>query len=289
MQDLNSGLIKQNEPLSKHCSYNTGGDARYFAAPKNVKDLITVWQFITSNSIKYQIIGNGTNVLFDDRGFDGIIVTLRNLNRYCIVDGEYVTAGSGMMLDEIVEFSLFTGLAGMEDLSGIPGTIGGAVFMNAGAFDIEMKDIVEKVSVFEKGEVTTLSNKEVGFDYRRSNIEGKIVLETVLRLKKATMEAMIRRQAILAKRKSKQPLEYPSCGSVFKRPRNGYAGKLIEDCNLKGFTIGGAKVSEKHANFIVNFNNATSRDIKDLIDYVKKVVYEKTGVMLEEEVKIIDF
>jgi UDP-N-acetylmuramate dehydrogenase len=289
MQDLNNSLIKLNEPLSKHCSYNTGGPARYFAAPKNIKDLMAVWQFIVSNSIKYQFIGNGSNVLFDDRGFDGIIVTLKNLNRYCIADGEYVMAGAGMMLDEVVEFSLFTGLGGMEDLSGIPGTIGGAVFMNAGAFEREMKDIVEKVSVFEEGRGFALYSKEAGFAYRKSNLEGKIVLETVLRLKKSSIDAMIRRQTILDKRKSKQPLEYPSCGSVFKRPEEGYAGKLIEDCNLKGFAIGGAKVSEKHANFIVNFNSATSSDIKELIYYVKKVVYEKTGIMLEEEVKIIDF
>ncbi|MEF3254889.1 MAG: UDP-N-acetylmuramate dehydrogenase [Deferribacterales bacterium] len=288
MEDL-SRIIKEFEPLSKHCSYRTGGPARYFATPKNLYDLNRVMEFIQSNTFKYIIIGNGSNVLFDDRGFDGVVISLKYLNRYMFIDGEIFIAGAGVLLDDAVEYSILNNLTGMEELSGIPGTIGGAVFMNAGAFNTEMKDIIYAINLYEGGIVRKISNEEANFSYRRSSLEGKIVLEVEMNLKRSKNVDITKRYDILNRRAMKQPLEYPSCGSVFKRPEGSYAGKLIEEAGLKGFSIGGAKISEKHANFIVNYNNATSDDIKRIIEFVKKKVYEETGVMLEEEVKIIDY
>lgn len=288
MQDLNN-IIKRDEILAKHCSYKVGGPAKYFATPRNENELLLVEDFISRNKLKCMILGNGSNILFDDRGFDGCVISLKYLNRYTFIDRELVVAGAGVSLDDLVKYTLENNLSGMEDLSGIPGTVGGAVFMNAGAFNCEIKDIVKYIKLFENNKIFTIENSEAGFEYRKSTLEEKIILEVSMQLKKGGTDHLLRREELLLKRWEKQPLDYPSCGSVFKRPTGSYAGKLIEDCNLKGFTIGGAKISEKHANFIVNFNNATGKDIRELINYIKDTVWVKTGVMLEEEVKIIDF
>ncbi len=287
MPDLNN-IIRYDEPLSLHCSYKTGGPAKYFAEPKSNAELEYVWDFLKEKGIKYIIIGNGTNILFDDEGFNGLVISLKKLNRYIILDGEKVYTGAGVLLDDLILFTITNRLSGLERLSGIPGTIGGAIYMNAGAFDSEIKDVVESVEVFKDGKFTHLSKGEITFSYRKSSITDEIVTSVTLKLTYSKDDLFKTRNDILSRREEKQPLEYPSCGSVFKRPPGTFAGKLIEECGLKGFTIGGAKVSEKHSNFIINFNNATSRDIKELISHVKKVVYEKTGVMLEEEVKIIE-
>ncbi|MCA1933320.1 MAG: UDP-N-acetylmuramate dehydrogenase [Calditerrivibrio sp.] len=288
MQDLND-ILKKDELLSKHCSYRVGGPAKYFATPRNEYELLAVEEFILKNNLKYLLLGGGTNILFDDRGFNGCVLSLKHLNRYIFIDGETVVAGAGILLDDLVKYTLENNLSGMEDLSGIPGTVGGSVFMNAGAFQCEIKDIVKNIKLMENGKIFTIENSEAGFGYRQSRLHGKKILEVSIQLKKGGINSLIRREEILFKRWDKQPLEYPSCGSVFKRPSGGYAGKLIEDSGLKGFSIGGAKISEKHANFIVNFNNATGRDIRELINHIKKTVMEKFGVLLEEEVKIIDF
>ncbi len=287
MLDLNS-IIKSNEPLSKHCSYKTGGPARFFAEPKNNLELMLIWNFLQEKKLRYLVIGNGTNVLFDDAGFDGLILSLKKLNRFMIIDKNILTAGSGILLDDMVLFSIINNLSGIEHLSGIPGTVGGAIYMNAGAFDTEIKDILYSVEIFKDGEFTTLKASELSFSYRKSSIKDEIVVSGSFKLNFAKNDPHKIRDDILNKRGEKQPLEYPSCGSVFKRPPGTYAGKLIEECGLKGFSIGGAKVSEKHSNFIINFNNASSKDIKDLISHVKMVVFQKTGIMLEEEVKIIE-
>ncbi|ADR18043.1 UDP-N-acetylmuramate dehydrogenase [Calditerrivibrio nitroreducens] len=287
MLDLNS-IIKSNEPLSKHCSYKTGGPARFFAEPKNNLELMLIWNFLQEKKLRYLVIGNGTNVLFDDAGFDGLILSLKKLNRFMIIDKNILTAGSGILLDDMVLFSIINNLSGIEHLSGIPGTVGGAIYMNAGAFDTEIKDVLYSVEIFKDGEFTTLKASELSFSYRKSSIKDEIVVSGSFKLNFAKNDPHKIRDDILNKRGEKQPLEYPSCGSVFKRPPGTYAGKLIEECGLKGFSIGGAKVSEKHSNFIINFNNASSKDIKDLISHVKMVVFQKTGIMLEEEVKIIE-
>jgi UDP-N-acetylmuramate dehydrogenase len=283
-----SEIIKQDEPLKLHCSYRTGGNARYFAEPKNNAELLKVWGFLKNYGVKYTIIGNGSNVLFDDDGYDGLVISLKKLNRFIILDGEKLIAGSGVTLDDLVSIAVENHLAGIERLSGIPGTVGGAIYMNAGAFDVEIKDVVESVEVFKDGIFKVLKRDDISFSYRKSSITDEIVTAASFSMKYVLDDLFRVRLDILKRRDEKQPLDYPSCGSVFKRPIGTYAGKLIEECGLKGFSIGGAKISEKHGNFIINYNNATSKDIKEIIEYTKKVVFEKTGIMLEEEVKIIE-
>jgi len=283
-----SEIIKQDEPLKLHCSYRTGGNARYFAEPKNNAELLKVWGFLKNYGVKYTIIGNGSNVLFDDDGYDGLVISLKKLNRFIILDGEKLIAGSGVTLDDLVSIAVENHLAGIERLSGIPGTVGGAIYMNAGAFDVEIKDVVDSVEVFKDGIFKVLKRDEISFSYRKSSITDEIVTAASFSMKYVLDDLFRVRFDILKRRDEKQPLDYPSCGSVFKRPTGTYAGKLIEECGLKGFSIGGAKISEKHSNFIINYNNATSKDIKEIIEYTKKVVFEKTGIMLEEEVKIVE-
>lgn len=278
--------IIKNEPLSNHTSYMTGGDAKLFLEPYTTQDLIEAIQYIKNE--KFFILGKGSNVLFSDNFFDGVVLSLKNLNRYAFIDGNMLVSGAGCLLDDIVKFSILNDLGGIEELSGIPGSVGGAVFMNAGAFDGEIKDVVNYVKIVDmSGKTILLKKNEINFKYRSSGLDKKIVVEAGFFLSKGAN--LYKREEILSKRESKQPLDYPSCGSVFKRPKGNFAGTLIESCGLKGYRIGNAKVSEKHANFIVNLGGATSTDIYNIIQYVKDKVYKETGIMLEEEVKLVNF
>jgi len=278
--------ISKNEPLSKHTSYLTGGDAKLFLEPYTTQDLKNALQYIENE--KFFILGSGSNVLFSDNFFDGVVISLKNFNRYAFIESNMLVSGAGCLLDDIVRFSIYNNLSGMENLSGIPGSIGGAVFMNAGAFNTEIKDIIDYVKVIDiSGEVSVLKKNDINFTYRRSGLDNKIVIEAGFLLKKGA--DLCRSEDILSKRESKQPLEYPSCGSVFKRPPGNFAGTLIESCGLKGYRVGNAKVSEKHANFIVNLGGATSTDIYKIIQHVKDKVYKETGIILEEEVKLVNF
>ncbi len=284
--------LKKNEPLKNHCSYKTGGNALYFAEPVNTYELIEIIEFASNENLETFIFGKGSNILFSDNDFNAVVISTARLNNYILRKENNFVVGAGIKLDNFVKFSIFSGFEGAENLSGIPGCIGGNVFMNAGAFDTEMKDIVLSVTVLnEDDEMEILQNEEIGFDYRRTlNLNNKIILSANMILRKSNnSDAFLRRIEILKKRSAKQPLDFPSCGSVFKRPENNYAGTLIESCGLKGFSLGGAKVSEKHANFILNFNNATSSDIYSLINHVKETVFMQTGILLEEEVKLINF
>lgn len=285
--------IRENELLSKYCSYKTGGPTKYFAEPTTNEELIETLQWKQDQGLKSFVMGLGSNILFSDKGFDGLVISLRSLNKQITINQDFISAGAGIVLDNLIKFSLKNGFIGMENLSGIPGCIGGNIFMNAGAFATEMKDIVYSVKVLNKNlKIINMQNHEIGFSYRRTeHIKEMIVLEADFKLKfdSNNFDGVNIRKSILEKRLSKQPLDYPSCGSVFKRPEGNYAGTLIENCGLKGFSIGGATVAEKHANFIINANNASSSDIYNLIQHVKKVVKTKTGIMLQEEVKLIGF
>ncbi len=284
--------IRQNEPLKKYCSYKTGGNALYFASPTNVKELISALEFADKNKLEVFIFGEGNNILFSDRNFNAMVISSAKLNRYILNHLNTFVVGAGISLDDFVLYSISKGFEGAENLSGIPGCIGGNIFMNAGAFGTEMKDIVTKITILnENNEIEIINNADIGFKYRKTeNLKNKIILSADIKLNEnKTMVPFFERINILNKRKSKQPLEFPSCGSVFKRPENNFAGALIEQCGLKGFSLGGAKVSEKHANFIVNFNNATSSDIYTLIHHVKETVFTQTGILLEEEVRLVNF
>lgn len=290
----NNMVINKSVSLKEYTSYKTGGKALYFADCKSNDDVSYALKFACDNNLKYEVIGGGSNLLISDKGYNGLIICTKNLNRYILNTGKNILkCGAGIVLADLVLYACNHGLAGMESMAGIPGSTGGACKMNAGAFNQEIKDTLITVTFMNSdGSISTLKNHEIGFGYRKSQaLKDKIVLEAEFLYKndKTSEELLNIRKEILEKRKEKQPLHKPSCGSVFKRPEGNYAGTLIEKCGLKGYSIGGAVVSTKHANFILNENNATSSDIYNLIQHVIKEVHSQTGITLEPEVRLIGF
>jgi UDP-N-acetylmuramate dehydrogenase len=284
-------LLKSNEPLKYHCFYKTGGKALFFAEPFTTSELFEILDFAEKKNLNIFIYGKGSNILFSDKDFEAVVISTSRLNNYILRNKNEFIVGAGVSLDEFVEYSIIEGFEGLENLSGIPGCIGGNIVMNAGAFGSEIKDVVENITVLDNGKIITLNNDEIGFGYRKTeNLLNKVVLSAKIKLTICKFRNCFqKRKEILQKRKEKQPLDFPSCGSVFKRPENNFAGALIESCGLKGFSLGGAKISEKHANFILNYNNANSSDIYTLINHVKETVFIQTGILLEEEVRLINF
>lgn len=284
--------ILENVSLSGHCNYKTGGPAKYFSAPKNNEELACTLSWAKEKGVKKEIIGGGANLLISDKGYDGLIISTAFLHRFICREGEMVSCGAGLKLVELVVYCIGEGLSGLENLAGIPGCVGGAIRMNAGAFGTEIKDSVVNISLMdEEGQKTTVSSNEALFGYRKSDgLAGFIITGGEFALKKGdALELDKVKSDILARRKEKQPLEKPSCGSVFKRPVNGFAGAYIEACGLKGLKKGDAMISDKHANFILNMGQATSADIKWLIDKVIETVLKEKGVILDAEVKFIGF
>lgn len=280
----------QYEPMKNHTTFRIGGPAKCIYMPSSVEEIISIIENCKASSERYMILGNGSNVLFMDEGFDGIIIQIySNMNNISFVDN-MIYAEAGALLSKIACVARDNSLSGMEFAAGIPGTLGGAVVMNAGAYGGEMKDIIQYVDVLEKDmTVKRYSCDEMDFSYRHSIIdEHRIVLGAAILLASANRDDINARMNELKEaRVSKQPLEYPSAGSTFKRPEGYFAGKLIEDSGLKGYKVGGAMVSSKHSGFVINYDNATSKDVLKLIDDVKDTVYKKFGVMLEPEVRII--
>lgn len=283
--------VLQNVSLKDYTSIKVGGNADVIVLPdsiEKIKDCITL---LRKKNITYMIKGNGSNLVFSDEGFRGVIIEVCSKLSKIEVDGEYMVAEAGALLSQAANRALAHSLTGLEFASGIPGTVGGAAFMNAGAYDGDMSGvIVETLNLDREGNFVTLKGEEHGFSYRNSKIQQNdlICLRVTMKLQRGNPEEIRAKMKDLnARRREKQPLDMPSAGSVFKRPPGHYAGKLIQDCGLKGFSIGGAQVSEKHCGFIVNTGNATAKDIVDLISYIQKTVYEKTGVLLEPEVRII--
>ncbi len=287
---LREGKLYLNEPMKRHTSFKIGGPADVLVVPNNRKELLEAISLLKRENIPFFILGNGTNLLVSEKGIRGVVIKLSSL-RNVIVEGNRIIAEAGAPLSYIANVALVHELAGFEFASGIPGTLGGAIVMNAGAYGPEMKDVVEKVEVLDgEGNILILSNEEMNFSYRHSIIQEKdwIVLRAWLSLTKGKYEEIkSKMEELNAKRKEKQPLEYPSAGSTFKRPPGYYAGKLIEEAGLKGYSIGGAKVSEKHSGFIINTGNATFYDVLNLIEHIQKVVKEKFGVELVPEIKIV--
>lgn len=283
--------VKEHESLAKHCTFRIGGEADMLILPKNEDEIIDALDYCKNENIKYMIIGNGSNILFPDEGYKGAIIEISSNMSDISVDGEYIYASAGALLSVIAKTALREELSGMEFAAGIPGTLGGAVYMNAGAYGGEMKDIIESVDILEGDVVKTYSVDELDLSYRHSILMSdpeKIVLGAKLRLSKCNPEEIKGRMMELAEaRKRKQPLEYPSAGSTFKRPEGYFAGKLIDDSGLRGYRVGGAAVSEKHCGFVINIDNATAADVKQVIADVQKIVNDKFGVSLETEVKIV--
>ncbi len=292
-QLLEEGISKENillnEPMSKHTSFKTGGNADLFVKAYSVEEIKSVLKVSKENNIPLFVLGNGTNLLVKDEGFRGIVLQIKLED--IEIEGTEVTVKSGVKNAILSRKLIDNSLTGFEFASGIPGTIGGAIKMNAGAYGSEMKDIVQEVTYLDfDGNIHTISNSECEFEYRHSRFfnEKVIILEVKLNFEKGNKEEIEEKVLELAKqRKEKQPLEYPNAGSTFKRGENYITAKLIDECGLKGHSIGGAQVSEKHAGFIVNKNNATSKDILNLIEYVKTKVKEQTGENIKLEIEVI--
>lgn len=282
-------LVK--EPMSSHTTFRIGGPADYFVMPSDAEELAGILKICKEEGKPWFILGNGSNLLVGDKGYRGVVIQLYKNFDGITIEGTSVTAKAGAMLIRVAKEAGKAGLTGLEFASGIPGTIGGAMVMNAGAYGGEMKDVVTSVTVLTReGELKTLTGEEMSFRYRGSVVEeqGYIVLEAVMRLAEGNVqEIQARMDELTAQRKMKQPIEYPSAGSTFKRPEGYFAGKLIMDSGLRGFQVGGAQVSEKHCGFVINTGGATAADVMQLICEVSDRVQEKFGVSLEPEVKRI--
>ena len=288
---IGKGHVLYDEPMKKHTTFRVGGPARALVEPGSAEDVKSVVEFCKSEQIPYYIVGNGSNLLVSDKGYDGVIIHLFKNMSAMRIEGNKVYVQAGALLSKVAVQAGRKGLTGMEFASGIPGTIGGALVMNAGAYGGEMKDIVESVKVLSKdGKIMELSNEQMDFSYRHSCVAEQeyLVLSAVLKLRQEEPERIFEFMELLREqRSSKQPLEYPSAGSTFKRPERYFAGKLIMDAGLADYTIGGAAVSKKHCGFVINKGGATAADILALIQHVQQVVKEQSGVELEPEVKLI--
>lgn len=280
-----------NEPMSQHTTFNIGGPADYLLFPSNMEQLSKIFVLLKNYDIPHTILGNGSNVLVLDKGIRGAVIKMHAPMSYKRCEGNRIVAGAGAYLKHVSQFAAENGLTGMEFACGIPGSLGGAVFMNAGAYDGEMAKIVVQVkTVTHNGKILTYERDELDFGYRHSVFQhnGQAICEIVLELapgEKASIQAKI--DDFTQRRESKQPLEMPSAGSTFKRPQGYFAGTLIDETGLKGLQIGGAQISTKHAGFVVNSGNATAADVLNLIKEVQERVYAKNGIRLFPEVRII--
>ncbi|MBP7796313.1 MAG: UDP-N-acetylmuramate dehydrogenase [Elusimicrobiales bacterium] len=283
----------ENKFAKEFTSYKVGGKIDIIVYPENIEDLLWLFEFIKKTGIKYFICGNSTNILVSDNGFRGVFIKTERIKNI-EVDGLIIRAQSGFLWDDMIRIAVNNGLDGLVKTSYIPGSVGGAVRMNAGAFGEETFDCLESVDVIDLNnlELKTFKKKDIVYGYRYvRDIENFFILSGEFRFRKSDKEELLNlRNEIIKKRIEKQPLDYPSAGSVFKRPLNNYASKLIDECGLKGLSVGGAMVSKKHCGFIINYNNATASDIYSLIKKVREIVYNKTGIELElEQVLVGEF
>lgn len=283
--------IATNEILAKHTTFKIGGPADYFITPKSKEQLVKSIQYCQANEVPYYILGKGSNVVFADKGYRGVIIQIYKKFDQITIEGTRITALAGVMLARLAKEAAEKGLSGLEGEAGIPGTVGGAVTMNAGAYGYEIKDHIVSAEVLDSlGTVHTFTKDQLKLGYRSSIIQEKnyIVLEAVFDLQPDSKEAILQKVVEFNKQRvAKQPLEYPSAGSTFKRPQGYFAGKLIMDAGLSGYRIGDIMVSEKHCGFVINVGNGTSKDFMQVIKDVKRIVYEKFQVMLEPEVRLI--
>lgn len=288
---LGKEKVRISEPMNRHTTFRIGGPADYFLLPSTAEEVKKILEICKEKELPYFILGNGSNLLVSDEGYCGVIIQLYRNYGGITVEGTDIRAGAGALLSQIASAAKNASLTGFEFAGGIPGTLGGAVVMNAGAYGGEMKDVLKEVTVMtEQGEIMTIPAEKLEMGYRTSLVKkaGYLVLEAVISLKVGDVEEI---KAIMKdlteKRVSKQPLEYPSAGSTFKRPEGYFAGKLIMDAGLRGYQVGGAQVSEKHCGFVINKGNATAADVCGLMKDVQEKVQEQFGVTLEPEVKFL--
>ena len=280
-----------DEPMKQHTTFRVGGNADYFVMPQSAEEVKNIVALCKEADMPYYILGNGSNLLVGDKGYRGVIIQIYKEMNHIRIDGDKVIAQAGALLSRVGTATLEAELTGFEFAAGIPGTVGGAVFMNAGAYGGEMKDIIANATVLTlDGDIVTINKEDLELGYRTSVIakKGYVVLEAEYQLQKGDKEAIrARMDELKVQRVTKQPLEYPSAGSTFKRPEGYFAGKLIQDAGLRGFQVGGAQVSEKHCGFVINKDQATAADIQELMRQVSDKVMQEFGVKLEPEVKTL--
>lgn len=294
LQDLKSlipeDIIKVNEPLKRYTYTETGGNADFYLSPTKNEDVQAIVRYAKEKDIPVTYLGNGSNIIIREGGIRGIVISLLSLKHINVSD-DAIIAGSGAAIIDVSRAARDHVLTGLEFACGIPGSVGGAVYMNAGAYGGEIKDCIDyALCVNEEGDLIQFTNKELELDYRNSIVQKQhlVVLEAAFTLEPGKLdEIQAKMDDLTERRESKQPLEYPSCGSVFQRPPGHFAGKLIQDSDLQGYRVGGVEVSKKHAGFMVNVDNGTATDYEDLIHHVQKVVKEKFDVELHREVRII--
>lgn len=283
--------VLTDEPMSRHTTFRVGGPAKLMALPKTEEETVAAVRLARELEVRPVFVGNGSNLLVDDAGLDAFVVKMTPGLSWWRTEGTVLTAGSGILLGSLANEAARHGLTGLEFAHGIPGSLGGAVTMNAGAYDGEMRQVVTSVRVLDhRGEIAEIPAEQCEFSYRHSAFSGgeRLILSAALQLAEGDQTAIRgRMEELMARRKEKQPLEYPSAGSTFKRPEGHFAAALIDRCGLKGLTVGGAQVSEKHAGFIINTGGATCRDILNLMEQVRERVFRETGVELEPEVKYL--
>lgn len=288
---LGQDRILMEEPMKKHTTFRLGGPADFFLCPSDVNQIPEIIHICREEGIPWFVLGNGSNLLVSDQGYRGVVIQIyKNMNQIT-VEGTRIYAQAGALLSAVSKKAMEAGLTGMEFASGIPGTLGGAAVMNAGAYGGEMKDILVSVTVLtDEGEQKVLKVEDLNLGYRTSVIKEKdyIVLDVVLQLQVGDRDAIRNRmEELKVQRVTKQPLEYPSAGSTFKRPEGYFAGKLIEDAGLRGYRVGGAQVSEKHCGFVINTGDATTSDVVQLIHDVQNIIWNKFKIKLEPEVKFL--
>lgn len=280
------------EPLARHTSFQIGGPAALFCTPHTTQQLIQALEFCRAESVRTYILGNGSNLLFSDEGFDGVVLCTRLIQPEIRVEGDRMIAGAGVSLKQVCEEAARQGLTGLEFAYGIPGSLGGAVYMNAGAYGGETRDVLLEVEfVDEAGQVRSLPVDQLELGYRTSVFArtGWCVLRATLQLAKGDREQIqAKMDDLMNRRREKQPLEYPSAGSAFKRPEGAFAGSLIEQCGLRGYRVGDAAISEKHCGFIVNLGHASCADVLELARQVSDRVRQQTGFVLEKEIRVVE-
>lgn len=283
--------VLTDEPMKQHTTFKIGGPADYFLVPETGEEVGEIIKICRKTDTPYFILGNGSNLLVGDGGYRGAVIQVYRNMSAVTVEGTTITAQAGALLSAVAAAAKNASLTGFEFAGGIPGTVGGAAVMNAGAYGGEMKDVLVEVTVMDaEGKIFAISAEKLELGYRTSVIKkaGYIVLEAKIRLKEGDQEAIRERMKELTiQRTTKQPLEYPSAGSTFKRPEGYFAGKLVMDSGLRGYQVGGARISEKHCGFVINAGDATAKDVRTLVDNVRDIVYEKYGVTLEPEVKFL--
>jgi UDP-N-acetylmuramate dehydrogenase len=290
IKQIFKGKISLNEKLAPFTTFRIGGVADYYVEPVDAQDILNIIKYLKKKEVPYYIMGNGSNVLISDEGIRGVVINLESGFGYLKHEESKIIAGAGAKIARFVDFCIQNNYAGVEMIAGIPATVGGALIMNAGAYGGEISAYVTEVQVIKNGEVKRLSREECGFVYRNSALWNTVILEGVFQLPYGEPEEVSRkRKELLLKRNAVQPVEIPSAGCFFKNPAGKYAAKLIEECGLKGTSVGGAMVSPKHANFIVNYDNATANDVIELVKLIRQTVREKTGIELTLEVKLIGF